>query len=176
MPIKGLRQPVEVCELRGATPASRLQSSAGALTRFLGREEELAPAGGAAGSRRPSGQGQVVAVVGEAGVGKSRLVWEFTRSTAPRRWLVLEAPAVSYGKSTPYAPDDHDAAGVLQDRDGRRCRARIRAKVTARLLELDPSLHWAVPAILSLGNIATEDAEWEALRAHRARGGGSSPR
>jgi len=80
VPVKGLKQPVEVFELTGAPPASRVQSAGGALTRFLGREDELR------GLERllekaGQGEGQVIGLAGEAGVGKSRLVWEFTRST-----------------------------------------------------------------------------------------------
>jgi predicted ATPase/class 3 adenylate cyclase len=161
VPIKGLRQPVEVWELRGAAPASRLQSSANALTRFLGREDELSRLE-ALLDRVTERLGQVVAIVGEAGVGKSRLVWEFTRSPRVASWLVLEAPAVSYGKSTPYDPMIALLQSYFKIETGDDA-GRIRAKVTARLLELDPSLHWAVPALLSLNNIATEDAEWDSL-------------
>jgi predicted ATPase len=50
------------------------------------------------------GRGQVAAVVGEAGVGKSRLVYEFTHSHRLQGWLVLEASSVSYGKATSYCP------------------------------------------------------------------------
>src|SRR5262249_18898949 len=50
------------------------------------------------------GRGQVVAVVGEPGVGKSRLFWEFTHSHRLHGWLVLESASVSYGKATGYLP------------------------------------------------------------------------
>ena len=53
--------------------------------------------------RAHAGHGQVVALVGEPGVGKSRLVWEFTHSHRTRDWLVLESASVSYGKATPTA-------------------------------------------------------------------------
>ena len=161
VPVKGLKQPVEVFELRGAAPASRVQTAAASLTRFLGRDEELRMLerlleGAAAGA------GGVVGIAGEAGVGKSRLLWEFTRSTRTQAWLLLEASAVAYTKAIPYAPitamltryfhveSSDDAAG-------------IRAKVSGKVLELDPALHWAVPAILSLGNISADDPEWDAL-------------
>ena len=131
------------------------------LTRFLGREDELVRLE-ALLDRVTERQGQVVAIVGEAGVGKSRLVWEFTRSPRMQSWLVLEAPAVSYGKSTPYDPIIALLQSYFKIEAGDDA-ARIRAKVTARLLELDPSLHWAVPALLSVNNIATEDPAWDAL-------------
>jgi class 3 adenylate cyclase/tetratricopeptide (TPR) repeat protein len=161
VPIKGLKQPVEVFELRGATPASRLLATAGSLTSFLGREEELRGLDSRL-ERAAAGQGQTVGVVGEAGVGKSRLVWEFTRSTRTQGWLLLEAPSASYTTATPYAPLTTMLQAYFQVEPADDV-ARIRAKVTGRLLELDGQLHWAVPAILSLGNIPTEDAEWEAV-------------
>ena len=51
-----------------------------------------------------AGHGQVVAVVGEAGVGKSRLVYEGVQAHPTPGWLVLESASVSYGKATPYFP------------------------------------------------------------------------
>jgi predicted ATPase len=50
------------------------------------------------------GRGQVAAIVGEAGVGKSRIVYEFSRSHRLQGWLVLESASVSYGKATSYLP------------------------------------------------------------------------
>ena len=51
-----------------------------------------------------SGHGQVVALVGEAGLGKSRLAYEFVHSHHTQGWRVLESASVSYGKATPYFP------------------------------------------------------------------------
>jgi class 3 adenylate cyclase/tetratricopeptide (TPR) repeat protein len=161
VPIKGLKHPVEVFELRGATPASRLRATAPTLTRFLGREEELGRLQ-ARLERAAAGQGQAVGVVGEAGVGKSRLLWEFTRSARTQDWLLLEAHAASYTTTTPYAPITTMLQGYLQIEPTDDA-ARIRARVISRLLELDGQLHWAVPALLSLGSVPTEDAEWAAL-------------
>jgi len=77
--VKGLSEPVEVYEVTGAGPArTRLQAATQrGLTRFVGRDaelEQLRRAQQLAGN----GHGQVAAIVGEAGVGKSRLVYEFT--------------------------------------------------------------------------------------------------
>jgi class 3 adenylate cyclase len=81
MHVKGLGEPVEAYEVSGAGPArTRLQASAArGLTRFVGRRAELDHLHQAM-ERSHAGHGQVVALVGESGVGKSRLVWEFTRS------------------------------------------------------------------------------------------------
>jgi class 3 adenylate cyclase/tetratricopeptide (TPR) repeat protein len=161
VPIKGLKVPVDVFELRGATPASRLRTTADALTSFLGREDEVRRLETRL-ERAAAGQGQVVGVVGEAGVGKSRLLWEFTRSARTQSWLLLEAPSASYTTATPYAPVTTmlQAYFQLEPIDDP---ARVRSKITNRLLELDGQLRWAVPAILALDNVSTEDAEWEGV-------------
>src|SRR5215467_2636044 len=133
IPVKGLSNPIEIFELTGAGHArTRLQAAAlRGLTRFVGREaevEHLRRVLGQAGS----GRGQVIALVGEAGVGKSRLTYEFTHSHRVKDWLVLEASSVSYGKATSYLP----VIGLLKGyfkigiRDDHR---EMRAKVLGRV-------------------------------------------
>ncbi len=102
--IKGLSEPMDAFELVGAGAArTRLQARAArGLTRFVGREPELAGLGQAI-EKAAAGLGQVVALVGDAGVGKSRLAWELTHSDRTRGWLVLEATATSYGQATPFS-------------------------------------------------------------------------
>src|SRR2546430_843364 len=104
VPMKGLTAPVEVFELVGATAArTHLQAAARARTRFVGRQAELEALCHAL-ERAGTGHGQVLAVIGEAGVGKSRLLYEFTRSHHIHGWLLLEGSSVSYGKAMPYLP------------------------------------------------------------------------
>ena len=83
-----------------------------------------------------TGHGQVVAVVGEAGLGKSRLVYEFVHSHHTQGWRVLESASVSYGKATPYFPviDLLKRYCHIEDHDDPRT---IRAKVTGQVLTLD---------------------------------------
>ena len=92
-------------ELTGAGPLrSRLHAAAvRGLTRFVGRDAELERLREAL-ARAAQGHGQVVAIVGEPGVGKSRLLWEVTHSHRVHGWLVLQAGSVSYGKATLYLP------------------------------------------------------------------------
>ena len=105
VPVKGLAEPVEVFELIGASAIRRRLQAATSrgLTRFVGRQTEI-DALGQALARAGAGHGQVVALVGEPGVGKSRLVYEFVHSHRTRDWLTLESASVSYGKATPYFP------------------------------------------------------------------------
>ena len=92
-------------ELRGRSAArSRLAAAISrGLTRFVGREAEIAQLL-ACVERVREGRGQVAALVGEAGVGKSRLLYEMTHSHPLDGWLVLESAAVSFGKATSYLP------------------------------------------------------------------------
>src|SRR4030095_11668028 len=92
-----------------------------------------------AAARAGSGHGQVVALVGEPGVGKSRLVWEVTHSHRTHGWLVLESGSVSYGKATSWLPviDLLKAYCGIEPRDDPRS---IREKLTGKLLILDRKL------------------------------------
>jgi class 3 adenylate cyclase len=101
--VRGLETPVVVHELTGASAVrSRLRAAATrGLGRFVGRAREQAELERARAAAQP-GHGQVVAVVGEPGVGKSRLFYEFTRDLPG--WLVLESVSVSYGKAASYLP------------------------------------------------------------------------
>src|SRR5215831_1691607 len=100
--VKGLAEPVDVFELVGATPVHRrLQAAAvRGLTRFVGRAQELAVLTQAL-AQAGRGQGLLIALLGEAGVGKSRLVYEFVHGRAIQDWRVLESVSVSYGRPTP---------------------------------------------------------------------------
>jgi class 3 adenylate cyclase/tetratricopeptide (TPR) repeat protein len=158
VPVKGLAEPVAIFELLGASGTQRhLQATAArGLTRFVGRQTEMATLTDAL-ARAGAGHGQVVAVVGEAGVGKSRLVYEFTRSHHIRVWLVLESASASYGKATPYVPviDLLRRYAHVEAHDDRRT---IRAKVTGQVLTLDEALQDAIPALLSLLDALPDDS------------------
>ncbi len=163
VPVKGLETPTPVYELTGIVPArSRLQASAASgLTRFVGRERELQQLAQAL-ERAAVGHGQVVAVVGEAGVGKSRLVWEFTRSHHTHGWLILEGGSVSYGKATPYLPviELLKAYCRIQERDIQR---EIRERVAGKLLMLDRALEPLLTPLLALLDVPVDDPAWDAL-------------
>jgi len=157
VPVKGLAEPVEVFELVGVSAIrQRLQAAvARGLTRFVGRQTELAALHQAL-ARAEAGHGQVVALVGEAGVGKSRLVYELVHSHRTQGWLVLESASVSYGKATPYFPviDLLKRYCHLENHDEPRT---MRAKVTGQVLTLDEALQDTIPALLALLDVLPED-------------------
>ena len=160
IPVKGLPQPIEVFDLIGASQVrSRLQAAAVAgFTRFVGREAEMDSLA-AALERAKSGAGQVIAVVGEAGIGKSRLFHEFVHSYRVADWLVLESGSVSHGKATAYLPliDLVKRYFQIDDADDAR---RVREKVIGKLLNLDDGLRPTLPALLALLDVPADDVDW----------------
>jgi predicted ATPase len=161
--VKGMAEPIEVYELAGAGAArTRLQAAAArGLTRFVGRDGEIETLRQALEHAR-AGHGQTVAVVGEPGVGKSRLFYEFTHSHRTIDWLIIESGSVSYGKATPYLPliDLLKAYFKTQDRDNQR---EIREKVIGKLLTLDEALKSTLPALLTLLDVPVDDDAWQGL-------------
>src|SRR5215471_4183629 len=158
VPVKGLVEPVEVFELIGASGVRRRLQAAAArgLTRFVGRDQELVVMQQYL-AQASAGHGQVVALVGEPGVGKSRLVYEFLQSHRTQGWLVLESASASYGKATPYFPVIDVLKRYCHVDDGDDVRA-IRAKVTGQVLTLDEMLQDTLPALLSLLDALPDDS------------------
>ena len=148
-PVRGLPAPVEVSEISGVVPIrSRLDVASASRPRspLVGREAELARLDIAIDAML-AGSGQVVSLVGEVGVGKSRLCLEFARRCRARGCLVIEAPAVSYGRAAGYRPGVELHRRYFQVEGGDDA-ATIRDKVDTRLRALDPELEEGVPAIL----------------------------
>jgi class 3 adenylate cyclase/tetratricopeptide (TPR) repeat protein/transcriptional regulator with XRE-family HTH domain len=83
--------------------ASPELSARGTVGKFIGRDEALAALRGPL-ARMEAGHGQVVGVIGEPGIGKSRLLYEFRRSLGERQLTYLEGRCLSYGTSVPYLP------------------------------------------------------------------------
>jgi class 3 adenylate cyclase/tetratricopeptide (TPR) repeat protein len=169
LPVKGLGEPVEAFELTGVGPArTRLQASAArGLTRFVGRDGELEQLRAGLEQAR-QGAGQIVAVVGEPGVGKSRLFHEFVRSHRTHGWLVLESASMSYGKATAYLPVLDLLRGYfrLEPRNDTRT---IREKVAGKVLMLDRALEDVVLPVLALLDGLPEDSPFAALDPQQRR-------
>ena len=169
VPVRGLSAPVEVFELVGAgSTRRRLQAAAArGLTRFVGRQTEVEALQHAL-ARAEAGHGQVAAIVGEAGVGKSRLVYECVHSHSLKGWLVLESASVSYGKATPYFPVIDLLRRYVHVEEGDDLRT-IRARVTGQVLTLDEVLQEAIPALLALLDAVPEDSPFLQLEPSQRR-------
>jgi len=163
VPVKGLTDPVPIYEVTGVGAArTRLQAAAGrGLTPFVGRDiklEQLLHAQRLAGQSH----GQVVAIVGEAGVGKSRLVHEFLHSRHPASWLALESSSVSYGRATPYLPVIELLRGYFNINIDDNTQS-IREKISDGVLALDPTLQDSLPPLLDLLDALDDEHPFRSL-------------
>jgi class 3 adenylate cyclase/tetratricopeptide (TPR) repeat protein len=170
VPIKGLAEAIQVFELTGALQArTRLQASGPTtFTRFVGRETEIARIGEALVTTR-QGSGQIVAVVGEAGIGKSRLYHEVIHSPVTTDCLILESGSVSHGKATSYLPVAdllRIYLGVEPSHDAR----QIRERCVGRLLTLDERLRTTINPLLSVLDVPVTDEAWLQADPARRRG------
>jgi predicted ATPase len=147
--IKGVEEPLNVYEVVGAGPLrTRLQVAARrGLTRFVGRHSELDQLRRAL-EQAKAGHGQIVGVMGEPGLGKSRLFYEF-KLTAQSGCLVLEAFSVSHGKASAYLPviELLKSYFQLQSQDDERQR---KEKIAGKVLILDRSLEDTLPYLFAL--------------------------
>jgi class 3 adenylate cyclase/tetratricopeptide (TPR) repeat protein len=155
--IKGVSRPVKVFELVGVGPArSRLDlSRERGFSRFVGRDAETAALEEAL-AQAEAGEGAVVSIVAEAGVGKSRLTLEFAERCRRHGLEVFEAQAQSHGQSIPFMP-------VLQmlrayfgigEREPERL---AREKIAGRALLLDPDLADELPLVFDFLGVPDPD-------------------
>ncbi|WP_432470141.1 adenylate/guanylate cyclase domain-containing protein [Amphritea sp. HPY] len=157
IPIKGITDPITVYEVLGNGPLrTRLQVAARkGLAPFVGRRQELEQISSAR-KHAKNGHGQIVGVVGEPGVGKSRLFYEY-KQRLQQDCMVLETFSVSHGKAFAYLPLIELMKAYLQispqDDDRRR-----REKVTGKVLTLDRSLEDGLPYLFYLLGIAEPDS------------------
>jgi class 3 adenylate cyclase len=158
-----------VYELVGAEPTkSRFKALASrGLTSFVGRNAELEQLERLEAKAR-RGQGQVTAIIGEPGLGKSRLVHEFVRRERASPSLVLETASRSYRSAASYEPviDLLKTYFGIADSDEI---AERRNKVAGRLLGLDGALAPDLSALLVLLDIAVEEQSWQELNAFQRR-------
>ena len=141
---RGSATPVEVYELTGAGPArSRLQAArrARAHAASSAATRELEQLRQALGARRRRATARSSPSSGEPGVGKSRLVCEFTHSHRTQGWLIAREPARSpTARPRRYLPGHRPAQGATSRSRTATTRATIREKVTGKLLTLDRAL------------------------------------
>ncbi|MEJ2376810.1 MAG: adenylate/guanylate cyclase domain-containing protein [Pseudolabrys sp.] len=161
--VRGFREPIELFQIVGHTAArTRWEvTAARGLVRFVNRASELFSLRCAL-DLAGTGRGQVVAVTGEAGTGKSRLVHEFLQSSDVSSWTVLKATAAEFSKNTPYLSFSSLLRSWLEiadDSSSGEAKKHLRDKVTA----LDETLLPELPALQSLLDLPVDDTEWSML-------------
>ncbi len=152
--VKGASEPIHVFELAGV---GRLRtrfevSRARGLTRFIGRSDEIATLD-AALQRATAGHSQLIGIVGELGVGKSRLCYEFAQRCRARGIDVYEGRCLGYGSMIPYLPVLQVFRAYFRLGDDERDRT-ARDKVAGRLLQLGEKFREEVPVLFDLLGIA----------------------
>jgi class 3 adenylate cyclase/tetratricopeptide (TPR) repeat protein len=168
--IKGVEEPLHVYEVLGARSLrTRLQVSAAqrGLTRFVGRRREMDQLQHAL-SQAQAGNGQIVGVMGEPGLGKSRLFHEFIGAYSRTPRLVLRAYSVSHGKASPYLPVIELLKSYfdIQVADEERKR---REKITGKVLTLDRSLEGTLPYLFALLGIEEQPSPLQQMDAQIRR-------
>lgn len=169
LPIRGLAQPIEVHELIAiqSPPTSIRPIGRRELTHFVNRDAELAGLAQALNAAA-SGKGQLVALVGEAGFGKTRLLTEFVNAPEAARWRVLKGESYSYDRLTSYLPFvrifyGFFALGFEDDAD------TTRGKIRTGLAAMQADLDWAAPAFFNLHHVEPQESAWAALDASERR-------
>jgi class 3 adenylate cyclase/tetratricopeptide (TPR) repeat protein len=163
VPVRGLGEAVEVFELTGTGPARhRLQAATvRGLSRFVGRETEVTMLRQAL-ERARAGQGRMMALVGEPGVGKSRVIREFTEGSWTAGALVLQGRPVAYRRTPSWLPVVDALRRYFQVEPGDDERV-IREKIESRVVALDPALAPAVAALHALADLEPADPAWRQL-------------
>jgi len=147
---KGVSAPIRVFELRGIGPSRTRLDAAGlrGLSRLIGRDAELSWLDGIL-SRSIGSDGQVVGVVGEAGVGKSRLCLEFVQRCRARGVAVYEVHCPTHGATVPWLAIRDLLRSYLGLAQGDGVEA-IRRSVAQQLPALDAGFGDAVPLVLEV--------------------------
>jgi class 3 adenylate cyclase/tetratricopeptide (TPR) repeat protein len=164
--IRGRSQPVPVYSILGRHPGrSRLEVSIDrGLTPLVGRERELNLLHDCL-ARAEAGRGQVVGIVGEPGIGKSRLLYEFHKSLEGKRIVWLEGHCVAYGQNAPYLPVLEILRAGFQIEDGDTV-LQLREKLRQGLRQLDPSFEGLLPYLAELFSLPIEDDTLAQLHPH----------
>jgi class 3 adenylate cyclase len=169
--VKGVRQPIDLFQIVGHTSArTRWEvTAARGLTPFVGRKSELA------GLQRAlelaaAGHGQLVAVKGQPGTGKSRLVHEFLQSPQLSDWTVLKTAAAAYRRGTPYLAISNLLRSWCEIPEEASA-AEAKRRLHDALVALPAGASTYIPALQSLLELPVEDADWPtldpAVRRHR---------
>jgi class 3 adenylate cyclase len=160
VPVKGKAAPQAVFELvRAGSAATRIEAAAAkGLTRFVGRRNSMA-AFMDAYEKVKSGTGQVVGVVGEAGVGKSRLLLEFRRRLPRGEVGYLEGRCIHFGSAMPYLPILDILKSYFEITEGE-SEPATRKRVREKILGLDDKLFSILAPIFDLLSLKVQDEKY----------------
>lgn len=155
--VKGKDEPQEVFELvKSGGAVTRLEAAAArGLTKFVGRRNSMAALIGAY-EKVKNGTGQVVGVVGEAGVGKSRLLYEFRKRLPQEEFTYLEGRCIHFGGAMPYLPILDILRSYFEIGERER-EIVIRKRVKEKIIGLDEKLQGILPPIQDLLSLKVED-------------------
>jgi predicted ATPase/class 3 adenylate cyclase len=167
--VKGKGEPVEAYELLEATEvATRIEASiVRGLTRFVGRDKEMAILREAF-EKAKAGSGQVVGIVGEAGVGKSRLLLELRRSLGSQDHTYLEGHCLHYGGTMAYLPVLDILRSYFDIQEGDR-EFLIRKRLEEKTVIVDPKLKSVLPPLQDLLSFKVEDEAYPKLEPQKKR-------
>jgi class 3 adenylate cyclase/tetratricopeptide (TPR) repeat protein len=158
--VKGLSAPIETFELRAQTGIqTRWEVSASrTLTRFVGRETEMAglkPVLELAGA----GKGQIAAIVGEAGMGKSRLVHEFIGQAERAGWTVRMTVASPHARNTAFMPISRLLRNFFEVR-ATDSQETIAQNARQRIATVAPELEPILTPLFSVLDLPVDDPSW----------------
>ena len=167
--VKGKKEPQEAFELiKAGEVGTRIGASvAKGLTRFVGRKNSMATLLDAF-DKVKSGSGQVVGLLGEAGVGKSRLLLEMRNMLPQGEYHYLEGRCLQYGGSMAYLPVLDILRSYFDIKEGDR-EFLIKKKMEEKILDLDEKLKGVIPPFQSLLSLKVDDEEFSKLEPKEKR-------
>jgi class 3 adenylate cyclase/tetratricopeptide (TPR) repeat protein len=167
--VKGKQEPVETYRLIKPTEVeTRIAASAAkGLTRFVGRTNHI-KALKEAFDQVQSGEGQVVGIVGEAGIGKSRLLLEFRDLLPKDEYGYFEGRCLHYGGSMPYLPILDVLRSFIGVKEGEQEHV-IRRKLKERILGLDENLSHILAPFQELLSLKVDDEDYAKLEPNQKR-------
>ena len=167
--LKGKEALQEAFELiKAGEVVTRIGASvAKGLSRFVGREKSIASLMEAY-EKTQSGSGQIVGIVGEAGVGKSRLLLEFKKRLSNDNFIYLEGRCLQYGGSMVYLPVLDILRSYFEFKDGDQS-LLIKKKMEKKILQHDEKMKGALPAFHELLSLKVEDQSYQKLQPMQKR-------
>jgi class 3 adenylate cyclase len=168
--VKGKEEAIETYELIApADVETRIDAAVvKGLTKFVGRKREIATLKESF-EKAVGGSGQIVGIVGEAGVGKSRLLLEARKVLPPDTYMYLEGRCLHHGGSMPYLPFLDILRSYFDIKEGER-EFIINKKIKERIIQLDENLMNILPPLQEMLSLKVEDEQFLRLDRQYKRG------